>query len=184
MLIINNKNFENDYELLYLIENQSEEALNIMFDKYSNLIHSIICKFGILDKDYDDFYQEARLMLFKAINTFDLKYQKTFTMYFKMLLENRFKTLIKQYNNLKYYEVLSENNDFFIEENNEMLEIDVLKMLSSVEKEVYFRYFLGGISIDELCKSLNLTKKQAYNSIFRVNKKLKIEKNKLINKIN
>ena len=44
MLIIN-KNIENDYELLYLIENDSEEALEMMFEKYNNLIINLINKY-------------------------------------------------------------------------------------------------------------------------------------------
>ena len=40
MVLLINKNKENDYELLYLIENDSDEALEVMFEKYNNLIIS------------------------------------------------------------------------------------------------------------------------------------------------
>ena len=59
MVLIINNNKENDYELLYLIENDSEEALEVMFEKYNNLIVSLI---GIYLFDImieEDFYQEA-----------------------------------------------------------------------------------------------------------------------------
>ena len=98
-------------------------------------------------------------------------------------MENRFNTLIKVYNKLEYYETTL-NLDLVVEEENNFDEIDILEMLSSVEKAVYFKYFLGQVSISELVESLNLTKKQAYNAISRIKQKLHKQKNKLINKIN
>ena len=76
MVLTINFNIENDYELLYLIDNYSEEALNVMFDKYHNLIMSLIRKYKFSDSTIEDVYQEARLVLFKAIKTFDSTYSK------------------------------------------------------------------------------------------------------------
>ena len=53
VLIINNR-LENDYELLYLIENDSEEALEVMFEKYNNLIASLISKYHFNKEIEDD----------------------------------------------------------------------------------------------------------------------------------
>ena len=183
MVLIINKHLENDYELLYLIDNNNEEALTFLMEKYDNLIYKMINKYKFPKNEFDDLFQEAKLVLFKAIKTFDESYKKTFTNYYKLLLENRFNTLIKAYNKLEYYETTL-NLDLVVEEENSFDEIDILKMLSSVEKAVYFKYFLGQVSISELVESLNLTKKQAYNAISRIKQKLHKQKNKLINKIN
>ncbi len=171
MVLLINKNKENDYELLYLIENDSDEALEVMFDKYNNLIISLINKYHFGKKIEDDIYQEARMVLYKAIKTFDSRFGKTFTMYFKKLLENRFNTLIKDIKKDQYYEVYNDEQMFVEEE----ITFDLMdnKKLSSTEKQVYFEYFYVGNSIEDLCKKLNLTKKQAYNAICRIKKKLK-----------
>lgn len=171
MVLIINNNKENDYELLYLIENDSEEALEVMFEKYNNLIVSLISKYHFDKMIEEDIYQEARMVLFKAINTFDNRFGKTFTMYFKKLLENRFNTLIKTNKKEQHYEVYNEEQ-MFVEEEISFQIIDD-KKLSLTEKQVYFEYFYGGNSIEEVSKKLNLTKKQTYNAVCRIKKKLK-----------
>lgn len=177
MVLTINFNIENDYELLYLIDNYSEEALNVMFDKYHNLIMSLIRKYKFSDSTIEDVYQEARLVLFKAIKTFDSTYSKTFTMYFKLLLENKFKSLIAKENSKSYFEVIKEDTNFIINEEKCLDYVD-LKRLSLIEKAVYFQYFYSGNSIDEVSKSLNMTKKQTYNTIYRIKKKLQKQKYK------
>ena len=98
-------------------------------------------------------------------------------MYFKKLLENRFNSLIVQ----KHYKM---NNEILKDELlivSSSLECDKfvdVKRLSNVEKAVYFQYFNMGNSIEEVSKSLNLTKKQAYNAICRIKKKLQKQKYK------
>ena len=170
MLIINNR-LENDYELLYLIENDCDEALEVMFEKYNNLIVSLINKYHFNKSIEDDVYQEAKMVLFKAIKTYDSSFGKTFTMYFKKILENRFNTLIKKYRIFEQSEVYKEELTF-VEKEKDFKIVDN-KKLSSVENEVYFEYFCEGNSIDEVSKKLNLTKKQAYNAICRIKNKLK-----------
>lgn len=176
MLIIN-YSLENDYELLYLIENYNEEAVSVLFDKYHNLIVSLINKYRFNKENFDDVYQEARMVLFKAIQTFDTTYSKTFTLYFKMLLENRFNSLIVKEYNKNSFEIKKEET-IFINNELECFEFVDIKRLSTVEKAVYFQYFFRGNSIDEVSESLKLTKKQAYNAIFRVKKKLRRQKYK------
>jgi RNA polymerase sporulation-specific sigma factor len=56
----------NDSELLYLMYEDCEIALGILFNKYSNLIKKRLSDFRIHAKNYDDFYQEGLMMLYKA----------------------------------------------------------------------------------------------------------------------
>ena len=170
VLIINNR-LENDYELLYLIENDSEEALEVMFEKYNNLIVSLISKYHFNKEIEDDIYQEAKMVLYKAIKTFNVNFGKTFTMYFKKLLENRLNTLIKKSRIEEQNEIYKEEQMFVEEEKH--FNFVSKKMLSLTENKVYFEYFYSGNSIDEVSKKLNLTKKQTYNAICRIKNKLK-----------
>ena len=111
------------------------------------------------------------MVLYKAIKTFDSRYGKTFTMYFKKLLENRFNTLIKNSKKDKCYDLYNEEQ-MFVEEEISFQIVDN-KKLSLIENRVYFEYFYVGNSIEDVSKKLNLTKKQTYNAICRIKKKLK-----------
>ena len=73
----------NDYELLYLIHENSYEALRVMFQKYQKLIYSKIYKYHFLDCFFDDLVQECNMVLYKAIMVFNDRYNKTFTKYFE-----------------------------------------------------------------------------------------------------
>ena len=61
----------NDYELLYLVRTNVEEAREILFWKYSFLIRSRINRLGVPRIYWDDYYQEGCLMLHKAIKIYD-----------------------------------------------------------------------------------------------------------------
>ena len=87
----------NDYELIYLIHENSYEALGMMFHKYQKLIYSRIYKFKFPNDLFEDLVQECNLVLYKAINIFNDKFNKTFTKFFELLLENKLIDLYKKY---------------------------------------------------------------------------------------
>ena len=58
----------NDYELLYLYNIHSEEALRILLKKYSCLIDIKLCAFRVRNYQFADFRQECLLSLMYAIN--------------------------------------------------------------------------------------------------------------------
>ena len=54
----------NDYELLYLVNNQQDMvALDILLKKYEKFIYKKINSFFPRSKDVDDYYQEGLLSL-------------------------------------------------------------------------------------------------------------------------
>ena len=59
----------NDYELLYLASMNDEEAINLILKKYEKMIYKFNQKFDVNPNCYDDYFQEARLVILKAINT-------------------------------------------------------------------------------------------------------------------
>ena len=61
----------NDYELVYLVREQNEEALHIIIEKYSPLIGKIASSYYGIGYDYQDFFQEGRMAFIKAIYSFD-----------------------------------------------------------------------------------------------------------------
>ena len=65
----------NDYEIIFLIREGNDEALTLMFEKYTPLIYKKISKFN-LGYEAEDMYQEGLLMLYKSIRFYDFRYFK------------------------------------------------------------------------------------------------------------
>ena len=170
---------ENDYELLYLIRNHNEEALEIMFKKYENLIYSKILKYHFPINAIDDYLQEGRMTLLKAIETYNEEYEKTFTRYFELLLQNRFNTLYKE--NKKYRSAVIFVEDERLDVNTKYNKQEIkdinfdIDNLSKFEKIIYKYYFENSFTISDIAEKMEVTHKQVYNSIQRIKKKLQKE---------
>ena len=68
-------NYENDYELIYLIREKDDYAFTYILNKYSKIIN-IICnkyysKYKYIGLSYEDLVQEARFAVSKLINNYD-----------------------------------------------------------------------------------------------------------------
>ena len=85
----------NDYELLYLIREKSDEALEIMYRKYTPLIRKRILDFRI-QVNHEDFFQEGLLALDIAIRRYIDLYDKTFNKYFDLILQRRFIQILRK----------------------------------------------------------------------------------------
>jgi RNA polymerase sporulation-specific sigma factor len=161
----------NDYELVYLIRTEQDEvALSFMFKKYHKFIWKQIHLLNIQEKEHDDLHQEGLQMLYKAIWTFDEKRGKSFTKYFELILKRQLYQCIKKIPNY----ILYEDPHFYdgvtyIEE-----EKITLSFSSDLEQKVYLCYFEEGMSITEIAEREQLSKKQIYNSIFRIKEKYKM----------
>lgn len=161
----------NDYELIYLIRTEHDDhALTFMFKKYHKFIWKHIHLLNIQEKEHDDFHQEGLLMLHKAIQTFDQNRGKSFTKYFELILKRQFYVCLSKIP--KY--LLFEDTHFcagvtYIEE--EPVE---LKLSSELEQLVYSCYFENRMSIEQIANAHPFTKKQIYNSIFRIKEKYKM----------
>jgi RNA polymerase sporulation-specific sigma factor len=161
----------NDYELIYLIQSEHDElALNFMFEKYHKFIWKQVHLLSIESKERDDFHQEGILMLHKAIKTFKPEKNKCFMRYFELILKRHFYQLKRSIPDYFLYE----HTDFckgvsYIEE--EPLTLD---LKSELEQIVYESYFKNRTSVLEISKRTQYTKKQIYNSIYRIREKYKI----------
>ncbi len=161
----------NDYELIYLIRTEQDEiALSFMFKKYHKFIWKHIHLLNIQEKEHDDFHQEGLLMLHKAILTFDENRGKSFTKYFELILKRQFYQCIHKIP--KY--LLFDHTNFctavtYIEE--EPIE---MTFTSELEQKIYTCYFVQGMSVQQIFDTYAYTKKQIYNSIFRIKEKYKM----------
>lgn len=166
----------NDYELLYLIRENIEEAKEILFWKYSFLIKSRIYKLHIPTHLWDDFYQEGCIMLCKAIKIYDENSKMSFTNFFDLLLKRRILTLIRKESNYLKCESIY-NLDEIVDFNNNtsklMIFEDDLNYLSAFEKVVYQKAIINGERIDNLARELNVSTKSISNAKHRIVKKMK-----------
>ncbi len=75
----------NDYEVLYMIRENSDDARDIMFEKYFPIIKKIASKFYLINKDlgadFDDYVQEGLIAFNRAILTYDEKKNVLFYTY-------------------------------------------------------------------------------------------------------
>jgi RNA polymerase sporulation-specific sigma factor len=161
----------NDYELIYLIQvEQDEIALNFLFKKYHKFIWKYVHLLDVQEKEHDDLHQEGVLMLHKAIKTFDENRNKSFTRYFELILRRHLFHVKRKLPN--YY--LYEHTDFikgvsYIEE-----EQTPIQLYSELEQIVFDQYFLCKQSVTSICRTTKYSKKQIYNTIFRIKEKYKI----------
>lgn len=98
----------NDYELIYLISEGSEASLNILFNKYSNLITLQIRKYCSYCSKTEDLLQEGLMMLNVCIRTYNPLFKISFFSYFSILCRRRLSALMKE----SYYK----SNLIFMEE--------------------------------------------------------------------
>lgn len=170
----------NDFELLYMIEEDSKEALEIMFEKYKPLIYSRIKSFNI-KKDYvDDFFQEGLIALYNAIEKFNPENNTTFTNFFDIVLQRRIMSVLRK--NKKYFEsnCICENVDIVEaytpnEQNINLERIQKLEsILSTFELEVFKLKYMKELKANEIATILNVNVNKIYNACDRI--KLKASK--------
>lgn len=167
----------NDFELLYLIEEGSEEAYNAMVYKYQHLINQKIKDFRIKPKYKDDYIQEGLIVLDEAIRNFNEYKGKTFTMYFSMLLTYRFQRLLDQEKKYFYNVTLVEFPEMIKEEKSEF-EVDSIRDkykdygFSELELEI-LNFISQGYKPIEIAKAKKIECRKVYNTISRIKTKIK-----------
>lgn len=174
----------NDNELLYLIHQGSDEALELMFKKYTPLIKAKVKSFQISSSHRDDFIQEGYLMLNKAIKTYKEGSRKTFNKYFELIMVRKFISLTRKNYTYQKHAFLTEdvNENYQLltlnEPTTELMEIDE-GMFSKQEQLIYQYKYFNKMSTDEIASELKLSPKQIYNTTVRIKTKIKqrIKKN-------
>lgn len=173
----------NDYELLYLISEGSEEAEEILYNKYSFLINKRINAFRIKKRYRDDFFQEGLMCLNNAINSYCDLYNKTFTKFFDLILQRRFIYLLKRDYVYFYCVTLYENDaclnmhleekyDFYYEEEKNKIrfleEIEEIRDDDKDIKEKIESLFLKKLKPREIASILNCETKKVYNTLYAI----------------
>lgn len=188
----------NDYELISYINENNEDANNIIIKKYEPLINSIAtrmiktCPYLGLDKS--DLVQEGMIALNHAIGYFNEQKDITFYTYVKTCIERRLISTITSAQRLKHknlnesvsFDTDEEGTlDFFLkdettnperivineESNNEKINL-IKEKLTDLENHV-FDLLLSSFTYKEIANMLDKEPKQIDNAIQRIKVKVK-----------
>lgn len=115
---------ENDNELLYLISEHSEEAMNILYNKYKHIIDKIVNKYmkftynnnkGI---DKNDLSQEAMIAFENAIKSYNDNNEASFYTFATICIDRALKTYLKRQDHAKN-KILNESISFNFQTDND-----------------------------------------------------------------
>lgn len=200
--------YENDYELLYLVSENNEEANEMVYKKYKPVIDYYARKYTNLIEgkgiDYNDLFQEGLIGLDSAIKKYKDQKDIRFSTFAFVCIKRKILSLVRQVNRKKHsilnesysidyrndddkngFENLVYNNFGGIEEllvskeNHEAFNKKINDVLTPFEKAV-FDLRINGFSLEEICKSLNKSTKSIEGVLYRIRIKLR----NILNEIN
>ena len=191
---------DNDYELLYLISENNEEAKDLFYKKYKPIIELKAKKFVKYAEskgyDYNDLVQEGMIGLSKAIKDFSDQKDVQFTTFANICIERQMFSFLRNIGTGRH-KILNESISFdtttnsygkplinllddkninpettFIEsEEKETLYNDIVSVLKDIEIEI-FDLRANGFSYKEISNILNITEKSVGKHIERIKDKI------------
>lgn len=191
-----------DSQLIYMLRESSEEAKDLLFQKYKYIIDIEVKKYTrmakILGYDLNELYQDALLGFSDALNSYRDDKDTALSSFLTLCVDRRLQVSIKKAGRLKnkilneslslehVYEryasplmdLLSDNQEndplenILKEEKFQELINSIKDTLSDSEYEVY-SLMINGLKYDEIATLLNKSLKQVDNTIQRVKGKIK-----------
>ena len=99
-------NDENDYELLYLIKEENEDAKEVFFEKYRPLVEMKANKFYSMYKnngyELNDLIQEGMLALNSAIKDYEHEKDVKFNTFANVCIDRQLLSYIRDFNRQKH----------------------------------------------------------------------------------
>lgn len=168
----------NDNELLYLLKEGSDDALEILFCKYSFFIELKIKEMNIEKMYVDEFYQEGLIALHNAIKKFNDQYNNTFYTFFNVILTRKYLDLLRKNSKEKEIFVKPNNDDYFVDLTNteEMLIVEEPNFLTDLEREVFEKKYRQFLENKEIAMQLGKSIKAIYSTIERIKGKYRNKK--------
>jgi len=191
---------ENDYELLYMIKEENEEAKELFYDKYKPLVEMKAQKFYeyVKNKGYElnDLIQEGMIGLSNAINDYEENKDIKFITFANVCIERQLLNFLRDINRHKHQvlntsvsidaenkggitllDILNDDNNpspedtFMLLEEQKELKDEIKEVLTEKEKEVFdLRY--EGFTYQEIARLLNMSKKAVDGTISRIKQKI------------
>lgn len=206
-MIKQEREYEADTELLYLVSEAGEDASETIYKKYEPVIDYYSKKYlSLVDSkglDYNDLFQEGLIGLDSAINNYKEQKDIKFSTFAFICIKRKIFTAVKSASRKKYsvlnesysldYQSENDKNGFanavyssglsvedllVSKENTDYFNKRVSEELTDFEKQVY-ELRINDFSYDEIANALDKTYKSVESSLFRIRIKLK----KILNEI-
>lgn len=195
------KNF-NDYELLYLIEENNDQAQDILYQKYLPILRRLTLRYYRDLKEYgvtyDDLFQETYLAFLQTIKLFNEKEDTLFYTYLGINVCSKlsnYARITTSQKNLFYTNMLSLDFRLSPDDNNTLVDCiedseqetpemlleyhDTLQLLQKFNLELkplqsqIFELLCGGFNNRDIASLLDISVKEVSNTIYRIRKRLK-----------
>lgn len=195
------KNYQdlNDSELVYMINENSEDAKDVLYSKYSALIHKelnrVRPKAYALGVEWSDLMQEALLGFSNAINTYDESADVKFITYATLCIRRKIINFLEKHATYKNKAI---SNAFSIDDDDSMIaknikDIDGREPLNSIitneeldevnrkldklneAERVILELTIAGNKPEEIAEIMSIPVKQVYNKLYRARQKIKVE---------
>ena len=203
------KTYEDDYELLYLISEDSEEATDDIFKKYEPVVNIYAKRYSHLVEgkgiDFNDLYLEGLIGINSAIINYKDQKDIKFSTFVFTCIKRKIITAVKNANRKKhsilnesysidYHNEEDDKNGFqnlisdtsgniedllVSKEESKLFNKMINNELTEFEKQVY-DLRINGFSHTEICKLLNKTPKSVEAVLYRIRVKLR----NILDKIN
>ena len=93
---------KSDDELVILAREKNEDALEVLLDRYKELVNMKVSKYFIIGAEKEDIIQEGLIGLYKAVKNFELDKQNSFKSFANLCIERQLITAIKTSNRQKH----------------------------------------------------------------------------------
>lgn len=188
-----NYNEYNDYELVFLAQEENEDAINIIYKKYKPIIvkKSKLAIYSTKNSgsEINDVMQEAYLGLEEAIKNFSQNDEATFYTFANLCIDRKISNYIRKMANKKNILLneaifIDENMENYLKdttdiENNLIRKVmkeeiinNIYDKFTTLEKDVY-NLLVDGYSLAEISNKLEKDIKSIYNTIDRIKQKVK-----------
>ena len=189
-----------DEQLVFMINENSEDAKDALYEKYSAMIHkelnAVKRSAYALGIEWQDLFQEAMLGFSNAVSSYNEERNAKFNTYATMCVHRRLLNCIEKNSTIKRFvsnaalpitdEYDNENgkiyikdvsgkeplNKIIIDEDLNQVKLNLYDKLS-YEERVIIDYATNGMKPDAIAKITGKSPKQVYNILYRARKKIK-----------
>ncbi len=178
----------NDYEVLYMIRESSEEAEDLLYQKYLPIIKHMAANYCLFNKDlgvdYDDYLQEAMISFSKAVSTYDENKNALFYTYATTVINKHLAHFIRHLKSSKNAPFINSLHDDGIIDNATDVSFSYvdrffaedfcnLKNSFSIEVSPVFELRYNGFSYKEIAVLLDIPLHTVQVRLYKIRKEIR-----------
>ena len=151
----------NDYELLYLVGEGCERALNLLYHKYNIYVNKVVSSFVSNTDKRNDLVQEGLMVVHKCITSYTDKSKIPLFWYIKISLTRRFMYLVTTTDYYRSKFVLCDSNYMYSIGDKDRAKYRYLRdgtrfFSDKLDLIIYKEHLIEGLSIKALCEKYNV----------------------------